>query len=80
MKYTKVFLRDTTLISPLSMLLFGGDIDVQHRERLISLDGWIYFQVRESFCMRVLFLIDYPCLVGCLICIDHFIGKSTDAS
>uniref|UniRef100_A0A673N847 ATP-dependent RNA helicase DHX29 n=1 Tax=Sinocyclocheilus rhinocerous TaxID=307959 RepID=A0A673N847_9TELE len=43
-KYTKVFLRDTTLISPLSMLLFGGDIDVQHRERLVSLDGWIYFQ------------------------------------
>ncbi|XP_051972573.1 ATP-dependent RNA helicase DHX29-like [Xyrauchen texanus] len=43
-KYSKVYLRDTTLISPLSMLLFGGDIDVQHRERLISLDGWIYFQ------------------------------------
>ncbi|XP_052464475.1 ATP-dependent RNA helicase DHX29 [Carassius gibelio] len=43
-KYTKVFLRDTTLISPLSMLLFGGDIDVQHKERLISLDGWICFQ------------------------------------
>lgn len=43
-KYSKVFLKDTTLISPLSMLLFGGDIDVQHRERLISLDGWICFQ------------------------------------
>ncbi|XP_056592999.1 ATP-dependent RNA helicase DHX29 isoform X2 [Triplophysa dalaica] len=43
-KYSKVFLRETTLISPLSMLLFGGDIDVQHRERLVSLDGWIYFQ------------------------------------
>lgn len=43
-KYSRVFLRDTTLISPLSMLLFGGDIDVQHHERLISLDGWIYFQ------------------------------------
>lgn len=27
------------------MLLFGGDIDVQHRERLITLDGWIHFQV-----------------------------------
>ncbi|KAG7271540.1 hypothetical protein CRUP_004003 [Coryphaenoides rupestris] len=26
------------------MLLFGGDIDVQHRERLITLDGWILFQ------------------------------------
>ncbi|KAL1266876.1 hypothetical protein QQF64_002551 [Cirrhinus molitorella] len=43
-KYTKVFLRDTTLISPLSLLLFGGDIDVQHKDRLISLDGWICFQ------------------------------------
>ncbi|XDV53947.1 hypothetical protein PO909_022338 [Leuciscus waleckii] len=43
-KYSKVFLRDTTLICPLSLLLFGGDIDVQHRERLISLDGWIHFQ------------------------------------
>lgn len=28
---------------------------MQHRERLISLDGWIYFQVRERFCMHVLF-------------------------
>ncbi|XP_061119736.1 ATP-dependent RNA helicase DHX29 [Conger conger] len=43
-KYSKVYLRDTTLISPFPMLLFGGDIDVQHRERLISLDGWIFFQ------------------------------------
>lgn len=46
-KYTKIYLRDTTLISPFSMLLFGGDIDVQHREKLISLDGWINFQVRN---------------------------------
>ncbi|XP_063066224.1 ATP-dependent RNA helicase DHX29 [Engraulis encrasicolus] len=43
-KYTKVFLRDTTLISPFPMLLFGGDITVQHRERLVSVDGWIHFQ------------------------------------
>ncbi|MBN3325252.1 DHX29 helicase, partial [Atractosteus spatula] len=43
-RYSKVYLRDTTLISPFPMLLFGGDIDVQHRERLISLDGWIHFQ------------------------------------
>uniref|UniRef100_UPI003AAEB046 ATP-dependent RNA helicase DHX29 isoform X1 n=1 Tax=Centroberyx gerrardi TaxID=166262 RepID=UPI003AAEB046 len=43
-KYTKIYLRDTTLISPFPMLLFGGDIDLQHRERLISLDGWIHFQ------------------------------------
>lgn len=63
-KYSKVFLRDTTLISPLSMLLFGGDIDVHHRERLISLDGWINFQVREMFCMRVLY--QWLSMLGCL--------------
>lgn len=45
-KYTKIYLRDTSLISPFPMLLFGGDIDIQHRERLITLDGWIHFQVR----------------------------------
>lgn len=45
-KYTKIYLRDTTLVPPFPMLLFGGDIDVQHRERLITLDGWIHFQVR----------------------------------
>ncbi|XP_030210763.1 ATP-dependent RNA helicase DHX29 isoform X3 [Gadus morhua] len=43
-KYTKIYLRDTTLISPFPLLLFGGDIDVQHRERLITVDGWILFQ------------------------------------
>uniref|UniRef100_H2LL52 RNA helicase n=1 Tax=Oryzias latipes TaxID=8090 RepID=H2LL52_ORYLA len=43
-KYGKIYLRDTTLISPFPMLLFGGDIDIQHREKLITLDGWINFQ------------------------------------
>ncbi|XP_059213254.1 ATP-dependent RNA helicase DHX29 [Centropristis striata] len=43
-KYTKIYLRDTTLIPPFPMLLFGGEIDIQHRERLITLDGWIHFQ------------------------------------
>ncbi|KAM9841500.1 ATP-dependent RNA helicase DHX29 [Aulostomus maculatus] len=43
-KYTKIYLRDTTLVSPFPMLLFGGDIDIQHRERLITLDGWMHFQ------------------------------------
>nr|XP_020476761.1 ATP-dependent RNA helicase DHX29 isoform X1 [Monopterus albus] len=43
-KYTKIYLRDTTLISPFPVLLFGGDIEIQHRERLITLDGWIHFQ------------------------------------
>lgn len=47
MKYSKIYLRDTTLISPFPMMLFGGEIDIQHRERLITLDGWIHFQVRS---------------------------------
>lgn len=47
-KYGKIYLRDTTLISPFPMLLFGGDIDIQHREKLITLDGWINFQVRAQ--------------------------------
>ena len=37
-------MRETTLITPFPVLPFGGDIEVQHRERLISVDGWIYFQ------------------------------------
>nr|XP_033787141.1 ATP-dependent RNA helicase DHX29 [Geotrypetes seraphini] len=43
-KYAKVYLKETTLISPFPVLLFGGDIDVQHRERLLIVDGWIHFQ------------------------------------
>ncbi|KAF4024399.1 hypothetical protein G4228_016196 [Cervus hanglu yarkandensis] len=43
-RYARVYLRETTLITPFPVLLFGGDIEVQHRERLISIDGWIYFQ------------------------------------
>uniref|UniRef100_A0A8D1R4D8 RNA helicase n=1 Tax=Sus scrofa TaxID=9823 RepID=A0A8D1R4D8_PIG len=43
-RYARVYLRETTLITPFSVLLFGGDIEVQHRERLLSVDGWIYFQ------------------------------------
>lgn len=53
-KYAKIYLRDTTLIPPFPLLLFGGDIDIQHREKLITLDGWIHFQVRGRRSMSVL--------------------------
>ncbi|XP_039606285.1 ATP-dependent RNA helicase DHX29 [Polypterus senegalus] len=43
-KYSKVYIRDTTLISPFPILLFGGAIGLQHRERLITVDNWIHFQ------------------------------------
>ncbi|KAH9751109.1 DExH-box ATP-dependent RNA helicase DExH7 [Citrus sinensis] len=34
----KVFLRDTTIVSPFSILLFGGSINVQHQ---VTIDGWL---------------------------------------
>ncbi|KAL7205791.1 hypothetical protein ACSBR2_018665 [Camellia fascicularis] len=37
----KVFLRDTTVISPYSILLFGGSMNVQHQSGLVTIDGWI---------------------------------------
>ncbi|GCB68205.1 hypothetical protein scyTo_0012244 [Scyliorhinus torazame] len=43
-KYGKIYVRETTLTSPFPVLLFGGDIEVMHRERLLSVDGWIHFQ------------------------------------
>ncbi|KAL9691241.1 hypothetical protein QQ045_011660 [Rhodiola kirilowii] len=37
----KVFLRDTTVVSPYSVLLFGGSINVQHQTGHVTIDGWI---------------------------------------
>ncbi|KAK4835384.1 hypothetical protein QYF36_009045 [Acer negundo] len=37
----KVFLRDTTVISPFSILLFGGSINVQHQTGQVIIDGWL---------------------------------------
>lgn len=37
----KVFLRDTSVISPYSILLFGGSINVQHQTGQVTIDGWL---------------------------------------
>uniref|UniRef100_A0A6N2K619 RNA helicase n=1 Tax=Salix viminalis TaxID=40686 RepID=A0A6N2K619_SALVM len=37
----RVFLRDTTNISPFSILLFGGAISIQHQTGLLTIDGWL---------------------------------------
>lgn len=34
-------MRDTTIISPYSLLLFGGAINVQHQLGLVTVDGWL---------------------------------------
>ncbi|XP_020590261.1 DExH-box ATP-dependent RNA helicase DExH7, chloroplastic isoform X2 [Phalaenopsis equestris] len=38
---SKVFLRDTSIISPYSLLLFGGSISVQHQMGSIIIDNWM---------------------------------------
>ncbi|XVF68240.1 hypothetical protein PTKIN_Ptkin10aG0189200 [Pterospermum kingtungense] len=37
----KVFLRDTTIIPPFSILLFGGLINIQHQSGVVIIDGWL---------------------------------------
>nr|XP_043628822.1 DExH-box ATP-dependent RNA helicase DExH7, chloroplastic [Erigeron canadensis] len=38
---SKVFLRDTTITSPYSILLFGGSMNIQHQTGLVTIDGWL---------------------------------------
>ena len=39
MKSTRVYLHDSTLITPYPLLLFGGALKVSHSKRRASLDG-----------------------------------------
>ncbi|CAN6827869.1 unnamed protein product [Brassica oleracea var. botrytis] len=36
-----VNLRDTTIVSPFSILLFGGSVDVHHQSGSVTIDGWL---------------------------------------
>eukprot|EP01018_Ginkgo_biloba_P026980 Gb_05411 [translate_table: standard] len=38
---SKVFLRDTTIISPYALLLFGGSVNIQHQTGSVTVDGWL---------------------------------------
>ncbi|KAG7976723.1 hypothetical protein I3843_06G164800 [Carya illinoinensis] len=37
----RVFIRDSSVISPYSILLFGGSINIQHQTGLVVIDGWL---------------------------------------
>lgn len=41
---SRVYVRDTSVVSPYALLLFGGAIDVQHTQKQVSLDSWIRFR------------------------------------
>ena len=45
MKTSKVFLRDCSVASPLPILLFGRQVDVDHRSSSVVVDGWIKLKV-----------------------------------
>lgn len=51
-----VFLRDATMVSPMPLLLFGGDITVQHAARTVRVDKWIEFSMdpRQAVLFRAL--------------------------
>lgn len=40
---SKLFVRESTMVNPYALLLFGGRIDVEHDKNLLSVDGWIQF-------------------------------------
>ena len=41
MRTSQTFLRDSTVVSPLALLLFGGKLDVMHGEGYVLVDDWI---------------------------------------
>ena len=52
-KTSRVFLRDSTVVAPAALLLFGGAMDVHHAAGRVSLDGWLW--LRASAQVAVLF-------------------------
>ena len=46
-RVSRVYIRESTLISPYPLLLFGGEISVRHQEQVITIDDWIHFTVCE---------------------------------
>lgn len=43
-KTSKLYIRDTTMVSPYAILLFGGEIAVHHQKGQLSVDKWVVFK------------------------------------
>ena len=41
MRTSRIFLRDTSCVSPYALLLFGGALSVDHGNASVDIDGWI---------------------------------------
>ena len=55
-KTSKVYVRDASPANPVALMLFGGKLDVHHRERVICLDSWLHFRFTD---MRSATLVKY---------------------
>jgi hypothetical protein len=40
---SKVFIRESTMVSPYALLLFGGTVTVYHENGTVAMDDWIHF-------------------------------------
>lgn len=45
---TKLYLHDCTVVSPLSIVLFGGELQVAKGRKKILVDRWITFKMHEA--------------------------------
>lgn len=43
-KTSRLFIRDSTMVSPYAIMLFGGEIEVQHKKGQMSVDSWVIFR------------------------------------
>ena len=41
MRTSQTFLMDCTVVSPMALLIFGGELDVRHEEGHVLIDNWI---------------------------------------
>lgn len=59
MKTSRTFIRECSIVSPLSLLLFGGSLEVRHADGITLVDGWL--RVRTAAQTAVL-VKQVPCL------------------
>merc|ERR1712166_1191344 len=50
---SKVFVRDSTMVTPYSLLLFGGRVETIVKNGTIAIDGWIKFRANPKVAVLV---------------------------
>ena len=44
-KTKRVYLHDTTIVSPYSLMLFGGEMHILHERGIVEIDKWVKLRV-----------------------------------